>query len=111
MEKYELPGDEDDDPFDDIIIQHPIRNGLDRKGTGDADLPPLSSSKPIAITPPSRSFLAEGLGFEEDDDDRGMEGLIKRVSLKNTRSGLKADLADQKLLWDIPGDYYRSITS
>lgn len=112
IEKYDLSGGEDEDPFDDPQNQSAIANGITvKQDERTEDVPLSSSSKPIAITPPSRSFLAKGLGMEEDDDDRGMEGLIERVSLKNTRSGRKGDFADQKLLSDIPGDYYRSITS
>ena len=105
IEKYHLPGDEDD------VFEEPSNlpksNGVDHED----DVLSSSSSKPIAITPPSKSFLAEGLGVEEDDDEGGMKGLIERISLKNTRSGLKTSFADQRMLWDIPGDYYRSVPS
>ena len=109
VEKYNLPGD-DDDPFDDRPNFPRKANGVQIKDP-EEDLSVLSSSKPIAITPPSRSFLAEGLGVDEDEDEGGMKGLIERISLKNTHSGPKSSFADQRMLWDIPGDYYRSIPS
>ena len=108
VEKYDLPGD--DDPFDDRPTFPTKANGVQSKDP-EEDLTVLSSSKPIAITPPSRSFLEEGLGVDEDEDEGGMKGLIERISLKNTRSGLKSSFADQRMLWDIPGDYYRSVPS
>lgn len=50
--------------------------------------------------------------MEDEEDEGGMKGLIERISLKNTQSGRnKISFADQKLLWDIPGDYYRSVPS
>jgi hypothetical protein len=105
MEKYNLPGDEehfDEDPFDEL------RN-LPTNGTSPKEiLSPASSSRPIAITPPSRSFVKTGLGLEDDSDDGGMQGLIN--SLKNTRSG-PGSFAEQRMLWDIPGDHYRSVPS
>lgn len=108
IEKYDLPDDED--PFDDP--SHGTKaNGVQREEKIHEELPALSSSRPIAITPPSRSFLAEGLGVDEEEDEGGIKGLIERISLKNTRSGPRASFADQKMLWDIPGDYYRSVTS
>jgi hypothetical protein len=94
-----LPYDEDEDPF----------NTVETDPT-----PELSSSysKPIAITPPSRSFLAEGLGLDDDDgEEDGIQGLIERISLRNTQSRGKARLAEQRMLWDIPGDFYRSVPS
>jgi len=106
IEKYDLPGGDGEDPFDDhSIIKRP--NGVNES----EELPPSSFSKPIAITPPSRSFLSEGLGVDEDDDEGGMKGLIERISLKKTRSLSKGHLEDQRMLWDIPGDYYRSVPS
>lgn len=109
VEKYHLPGD-DDDPFDDVSNFPTKTNGVQIQNP-EEDLSVLSSSKPIAITPPPRSFLAEGLGVDEDEDEGGMKGLIERISLKNTRTGLKSGFADQRMLWDIPGDYYRSVPS
>jgi hypothetical protein len=104
IEKYDLPGD-DNDPFDELLNIPSRTNGVQFKD----DLPSLSSSKPIAITPPPRSLLAKHLGVDEDEDEGGMKGLIERISLKNTRSGLKSSFSDQRMLWDIPGDYYRSV--
>ena len=103
IEKYDLPGD-DNDPYDDSSNIPSIINGIQFKD--EKDLPLLTSSKPIAITPPPRSFLAKRYGVDEDEDEGGMKGLIERISLKNTRS---SDFADQRMLWDIPGDYYRSV--
>ena len=104
IEKYDLPGD-DNDPFDELLNIPTKTNGVPFKH----DLPVLPSSKPIAITPPPRSFLAKHLGVDEDEDEGGMKGLIERISLQNTRSGLKSSFSDQRMLWDIPGDYYRSV--
>src|SRR5271170_558369 len=102
MEKYHLPDDED--PFDDPSL-YTKSNGVQTEEKAPEDeLPALASSRPIAITPPSRSFLAEGLGVDEEEDEGGLKGLIERISLKNTRSGPRASFADQKMLWDIPGD-------
>lgn len=110
VEKYDLQ--DDDDPFDDRSLYPTNKvNGIEKGKEPEDELPALSSSRPIAITPPSRSFLAEGLGVDEEDDEGGIKGLIERISLKNTRSGSRASYADQKMLWDIPGDYYRSVTS
>ena len=109
MEKYHLP--DDDDPFDDPSLYQKSNAVQKEEKTPEDELPALASSRPIAITPPSRSFLAEGLGVDEDEDEGGIKGLIERISLKNTRSGPRASFADQKMLWDIPGDYYRSVTS
>jgi len=109
VEKYDLP--DDDDPFDDPSLLPAKANGVRKDKDPEDELPALASSRPIAITPPSRSFLAEGLGVDEEDDEGGIKGLIERISLKNTRSGSRASFADQKMLWDIPGDYYRSVTS
>jgi hypothetical protein len=100
VEKYHLPGDDDEDPFEEIPVKP---NGVITDE--------LSSSKPIAITPPSRSFLSEGLGVEDEDEVGGMKELIERISLKNTQSGKKSSFAEKTLLWDIPGDYYRSVRS
>lgn len=102
MEKYNLPGG-DEDPFDDSSV-------VPTETTSTLSSPQLSSSMPIAITPPSRSFLAAGLGLDEDEDDGTMQGLIRRISLKNTRSG-PGSFAEQRMLWDIPGDHYRSLPS
>jgi hypothetical protein len=105
VEKYDLPGDEEEEEDDDYFEEIPSKpNGVAPIITDN-----LSSSKPIAITPPSRSFLSEGLGVDDDEDEGGMKGLIERISLKNTQSGRKSSFADQTLLWDIPGDYYRSV--
>lgn len=109
VEKYHLAGD-DDDPFDDVSNFPTKTNGVQIPNP-EEDLSILSPSKPIAITPPPRTFLAEGLGVDEDEDEGGMKGLIERISLKNTRAGLKSSFADQRMLWDIPGDYYRSVPS
>ena len=110
VEKYDLPDDED--PLDNPSFTATKANGIQTEAKGPEDeLPSLSSSRPIAITPPSRSFLAEGIGVDEEEDEGGIKGLIERISLKNTRSGPKASFADQKMLWDIPGDFYRSVTS
>ena len=108
VEKYDLPDDDEEGPFDDPrTINQP--NGVRFKESDE--LPPSSFSKPIAITPPSRSFLSEGLGVDEEDDEGGIKGLIERISLKNTQSLSKGRLEDQRMLWDIPGDYYRSVPS
>jgi hypothetical protein len=109
VEKYDLPDDEEE--YFDEPPDPPDSNDTHQSPEEEDELPALSSSKPIAITPPSRSFLAAGLGLDESEDDGGMKGLIERISLKNTRSGTKNSFADQKALWDIPGDYYRSVTS
>lgn len=107
IEKYRLPGDDDDDNDQDHLEQVSINPNVVPIITDE-----LSSSKPIAITPPSRSFLSEGMGIDDDDDEGGMRGLIERISLKNTQSGRNnSKYADQTLLWDIPGDYYRSVPS
>ena len=102
VEKYDLPGGNDEDPFEEIPVSP---NGV------PIITDELSASKPIAITPPSRSFLSEGLGADDEDEVGGMKELIERISLKNTRSGKKSSFADQTLLWDIPGDFYRSVRS
>jgi hypothetical protein len=109
VEKYDLPGD-NDDPLDDPSDFPTKTKGFIIQGPKE-DLSGLSSSKPIAITPPSRSFLPEGIGADEDEDEGGMKGLIERISLKNSHSGPKSSFADQRMLWDIPGDYYRSVPS
>lgn len=109
VEKYDLPGD-NDEPFDDLSDFPTKPNGVLIQDPKE-DLSILPSSKPIAITPPTRSFLPEGIGTDEDEDEGGMKGLIERISLKNTRSGPKSSFADQRMLWDIPGDYYRSVPS
>lgn len=105
VKKYDLPGD-DEDPFDDPA-------NVPKFDTSEAveDQLSSSSSKPIAITPPSRSFLVEGLGLDEEEDEGGMKELIERISLKSTQTGPKTSFADQRALWDIPGDYYRSVPS
>jgi hypothetical protein len=111
IEKYLLPSSptEEENPLDNPALE----NG----GTKTGRESPFSSSvlsesysKPIAITPPSRSFLKEGLGLEDDCDEGGMKGLIERISLKNTRSG-RGRFGEQRMLWDIPGDHYRSVPS
>jgi hypothetical protein len=107
IEKYDLPGG-NEDPFDEPSTHFMKPNSVQTNDLQDA-LPPLSSSKPIAITPPSRSFLADGLGIDDDDDEGGMKGLIERISLQNTRRGSRSSFADQRMLWDIPGDFYRSV--
>jgi len=109
MEKYHLPDYED--PFYYPSLYQKSNAVQKEEKPPEDELPALASSRPIAITPPSRSFLAEGLGVDEDEDEGGIKGLIERISLKNTRSGPRASFADQKMLWDIPGDYYRSVTS
>jgi hypothetical protein len=104
IEKYTLPDEEeyedDEDLFDGAVATEPSP-------------PEISSSysKPIAITPPSRSFLADGLGVDEDDEDGGMKGLIERISLKNNQTKGKKRFSEQRMLWDIPGDFYRSVPS
>lgn len=108
VEKYDLPDDEEEDPFDSLSL---VRQSNGVRFKDPEELVPLASSKPIAITPPSRSFLAEGLGVEEDEDDDGVKSLIERISLKNRRNGSKGGFADQRMLWDIPGDFYRSVPS
>jgi len=107
VEKYDLPGGDEDLFNDPSIIKQPNGVRLDES----EELAPSSFSKPIAITPPSRSFLSEGLGVDEDDDEGGMKGLIERISLKKTRTLSNGHLEDQRMLWDIPGDYYRSVPS
>jgi hypothetical protein len=109
VEKYDLPeeDDDDEDPFDNIPTKH--SNGVRFKEP--EDLFPSSYSKPIAITPPSRSFLSERMHIEEDEDEGGMQGHIQRMSLKNTRSASQGNFEDPRMLWDIPGDYYRSVPS
>jgi len=102
VEKYYLPGGDDEDPFEEIPV---TPNGV------PIITDELSSSKPIAITPPSRSFLSEGLGADDEDEVGGMKELIERISLKYTQSGNKSSFADQTLLWDITGDFYRSVRS
>lgn len=108
VEKYELPGG-DEDPVDPPNIPSKLNGFQTEDAVGD-NLS-TSSSKPIAITPPPRSFLAKGLGIDEDEDEGGMKGHIERISLKNTRRGSISGFADQGMLWDIPGDYYRSVPS
>ena len=108
VEKYDLPEEEDDDeyPFD-SLPKH--SNGVRFKEP--EGLFPSSYSKPIAITPPSRSFLSDRLRADDDDDEGGMQGHIERMSLKNTRSASNGNFEDPSMLWDIPGDYYRSVPS
>ena len=48
---------------------------------------------------------------EEDEDGAGIKGLVERMLLKTTRSGSHIEFADERLLWDIPGDFYRSLPS
>jgi len=129
MEKYRLPGEDDSDPFDEVPIStHPKghTNGISRSSpptsdsTDDANKPEreedlISSSlgtKAIAITPPSKSFLNEGLGIDsEEEEEGGIRELVERISLKNTKSGSLGNFNDARMLWDIPGDYYRSVPS
>jgi hypothetical protein len=49
--------------------------------------------------------------IEEDEDEGGMQAHIERMSLKNTRSASQGNFEDPRMLWDIPGDYYRSVPS
>jgi hypothetical protein len=109
VEKYKLPSG-DEDPLDASNIPSKLNGFQVEDDIGD-NSSTSSSTKAIAITPPPRSFLSEGLGVDEDEDEGGMKGHIERMSLKNTRSGPKRGFADQKMLWDIPGDYYRSVPS
>ena len=130
VEKYHLPGEDDADPFDEVPISSHTKthtNGFSRTSpptsdsTDYANKPDteqeelLSSSlgtKAIAITPPSKSFLNEGLGIDTDEEDEdGIRGLVERISLKNTKSGSLGNYNDARMLWDIPGDYYRSVPS
>jgi hypothetical protein len=108
VEKYDLSEEEDDeeDPFENIPRHS---NGVRFKEP--EGLFPSSYSKPIAITPPSRSFLSEHMRVDEDEDEGGMQAHIERMSLKNTRSASQGNFEDPRMLWDIPGDYYRSVPS
>jgi hypothetical protein len=108
VEKYQLP--EEEDVIDEQTTSRPTSNRVQNRGTAIPHAWSVSSSKPIAITPPARSFL-DGLGIGDDEDVEmpTMKGYIERSSLKNARS-LKSNYMETRL-WDIPGDYYRSVPS
>jgi hypothetical protein len=112
VEKYDL---HDLPTNDSSHLSHANGVNIVRKSEREDQYPELGSSKPIAITPPPRSYIgvtpprhshiAHGLGIDDESEEEGMKEFIGKLHGKGSES------YEESLLWDIPGDYYRSLSS